>query len=84
MNTKLTLNVDEGIIQDAKNYAKKHHISLSKIIEKYLRNITGKLTISFETKNNTITDELSGVLSNTNKNDIKDAKYLYLKEKYKL
>lgn len=40
MNTKLTLTVEEKIIQKAKLYAKKQGRSLSDIIENYLRMIT--------------------------------------------
>lgn len=40
MNTKLTLNLDEGIIHEAKTYAKKHQTSLSKLVENYLNSLT--------------------------------------------
>lgn len=40
MNTKLTLNLDKEIIQDAKTYAKSHSVSLSKLIENYLNSLT--------------------------------------------
>ncbi len=40
MNTKLTLNLDKEIIEEAKSYAKSHRISLSKLIENYLNSIT--------------------------------------------
>ena len=36
MDTKLTLKLDQGIIERAKTYAKKNDTSLSKLIEKYL------------------------------------------------
>ena len=42
MNTKLTLNIDKEIIEEAKTYAKSHHISLSKLIETYLNSLTRK------------------------------------------
>ena len=44
MNTKLTLTVDESIIEKAKLYAKSKGRSLSDVIENYL-----KLLISEET-----------------------------------
>ena len=84
MHTKLTLNVEEEIIQDAKKYAKKNRISLSKIVEKYLKNITTGLKETSKTTKNTVTHELSGIINDTDKNVIKDAKLLYLKDKYKL
>ncbi|MBP0613668.1 hypothetical protein J8J42_11525 [Chryseobacterium sp. cx-311] len=40
MNTKLTLNLDKEIIEEAKIYAKSHRVSLSKLIENYLNSIT--------------------------------------------
>ena len=40
MNTKLTLNLDKEIIDEAKTYAKSHSVSLSKLIESYLNSLT--------------------------------------------
>jgi len=40
MNTKLTLNIDKEIIEEAKIYAKSHSVSLSKLIENYLNSLT--------------------------------------------
>lgn len=40
MNTKLTLNLDKNVIDEAKAYAKSHHVSLSKLIENYLHSLT--------------------------------------------
>lgn len=37
MHSKLTLSLDKKIIERAKKYAKKKNISLSKLIETYLR-----------------------------------------------
>jgi hypothetical protein len=42
MNTKLTLNLDKEIINEAKIYAKSHSVSLSKLIENYLNSLTQK------------------------------------------
>ena len=36
MDTKLTLKLNDSIIEQAKSYAKKKNISLSKLIESYL------------------------------------------------
>ena len=36
MNTKLTLNIDQSVIEEAKFYAKNNSVSLSKLIENYL------------------------------------------------
>jgi hypothetical protein len=40
MNTKLTLVIEQEIIQKAKDYAKKKNRSLSNIIENYLKSLT--------------------------------------------
>lgn len=42
MDTKLTLKLEETIIEKAKVYAKNHKTSISKLIENYLLNITGE------------------------------------------
>jgi len=43
MNTKLTLTIEEDIIEKAKVYAKSEHRSLSDIIENYLKLLTSDL-----------------------------------------
>lgn len=40
MNTKLTLVLEQEIIQKAKDYAKKKNRSLSNIVENYLKSLT--------------------------------------------
>ena len=42
MNTKLTLVLEEEVIQKAKDYAKKKNRSLSNIIENYLKSLTNE------------------------------------------
>ena len=44
MNTKLTLNIDEHVIEEAKFYAKNNSVSLSKLIENYLLSLTKRTT----------------------------------------
>ncbi len=44
MDTKLTLNVDKVIIEQAKDYAKSHKISLSRLIESYLASLINRKT----------------------------------------
>ena len=36
---KLTLNVEPEVIEAAKNYAQAHHVSLSKLVTQFLRNL---------------------------------------------
>ena len=40
MNTKLTLKLDQEIIEKAKHYASEKKLSLSRIIENYLNSLT--------------------------------------------
>jgi len=79
MNTKLTLNLDKGIIEQAKSYAKQNSVSLSKLIENYL----GSLTVKSVDKNSIspLVESLTGVVQNENydeKNDYRN----YISEKY--
>ena len=62
MNTKLTINLDKEIINEAKTYAKSHRVSLSKLIESYLNSLTR------ETKKKTsvspLVESLTGIIPN--------------------
>ncbi len=42
MDSKLTLKLNESVINQAKQYAEANNISLSKLIENYLRAITSE------------------------------------------
>lgn len=42
MNTKLTLNIDESVIERAKIYARKRKRSVSKLVEDYLAGISSR------------------------------------------
>lgn len=42
MNAKLTLSLDKEVIEKAKAYAKEQGISLSKMLENYLKVVTSK------------------------------------------
>lgn len=39
MTTKLTLSIESSVIEQAKNYAKAHNKSLSRLIENYLKSL---------------------------------------------
>ncbi|MGN6531026.1 MAG: DUF6364 family protein [Ginsengibacter sp.] len=79
MNTKLTLNIDDNIIEQAKIYAKDNRLSLSKLIENYLRSITqkkpGKSAVS------PLVESLTGVIS-SQADDYKKGYADYLSKKY--
>jgi len=75
MNTKLTLNIDQNVIEKAKNYAKSNSVSLSKLIENYLLSLTNKKVD--ETKVSHLVESLTGVISLENENYKKEyADYL--------
>lgn len=81
MDTKLTLKLNEDIIERAKEYAKAKKTSLSDLIENYLQKLT-----TDKNNNKTITPlvkSLSGVISlSKDYNDKKDYTN-YLTNKYK-
>lgn len=78
MNTKLTLKLDSEIIGKAKSYAKDHNSSLSKIIEKFLKNLTRKNDKNLASP---LVQELSGIMEKHQLPDETD-RYKYLMGKY--
>lgn len=79
MNTKLTLNIDNKIIEEAKSYAKNNRVSLSKLIENYLSSITKKK--SGKSSVSPLVESLTGVISAKNI-DFKKEYSDYLSKKY--
>ena len=78
MDAKLTLKLENTVIEKAKEYAKSNKTSLSRLIEHYLDSLTGKI----EEESTPLIDSLTGVV------DLKNADYKkdysdYLMEKYK-
>lgn len=80
MNKKLTLSLDENIIESAKNYAKSNNISLSKLIESYLTALTKRKRNSVEIT--PLVESLSGVITLDENFDVKDSYAEYLIKKY--
>ncbi len=81
MDSKLTLNVNKEIIEQAKEYAKSHKISLSHLIESYLSSL-----VANQSQDNEITPlvrSLSGVIELDKNFDYKEHHTNYLLEKYK-
>ena len=79
MDSKLTLSLDSSVISQAKIYAKSQDISLSKLIEMYLKYVTKE---DVETvKISPIVKELTGVITLENK-DCKKNYSDYLSKKY--
>ncbi len=79
MDTKLTLKLDNSIIEQAKKYAKENNISLSKLIETYLLAVTTKKKKSI--KISPLVQSLTGVV--TLKEDDEKGYTDFLSEKYK-
>lgn len=81
METKLTLRLNDIVIERAKIYARNQKISLSKMIESYLDSLTreteSKILIT------PLVESLSGVISLPTDFDYKKEYADYLIEKYK-
>ncbi len=81
MDTKLTLNVDKNVIEQAKEYAKSHKISLSRLVESYLSSLNSKKDREIEIT--PLVKSLSGVIKLENDFNYKESYTDYLIEKYK-
>lgn len=81
MDKKLTLSLNEEIIEQAKSYARENQTSLSKMVENYLR-----LVVENSSKNVKITPlvkSLMGVIELPQDFDEKNNYTDFLMEKYK-
>lgn len=81
MDTKLTLRLNESVIKRAKVYARNHNVSLSKVVESYLDNIT-KAENGEEVEISPLIESLSGVINLPEDYDYKSDYKDYLNEKY--
>ena len=81
MDKKLTLSLDQNIIESAKQYAKSNNVSLSKLIESYLNSLVKRKEST--TDITPLVESLSGVISLDKKFDSKEKYTNYLIEKYK-
>ena len=80
MDSKLTLKLDQGTIELAKDYARKKKTSLSKMIENYLKLLTMGTKQDIEIS--PLVESLIGVLKSKNKDYEKE--YIdHLTKKYK-
>jgi hypothetical protein len=77
MQTKLTLRLEDSLIEQAKGYAKEHDKSLSQIVTDYFKMLTQQAE---KTAISPVTNSLIGILnsSNVDQNDYKK----HLEEKY--
>ncbi len=81
MDTKLTLKLDESIIQGAKGYAEKNDRSLSDLVENYFRMLVRKERNGEEQLLPAVR-EISGVFSIGKKTGPRQQYADYLKTKY--
>ncbi len=81
MNKKLTLSLDNSVIEKAKDYAQNKKKSLSQMVENYFRFITSE-TQNEENKIAPIIEELTGSIKISNNFVYEDVKINYLKNKY--
>jgi len=72
MNKKLTLLLDETIISQAKEYAKKQNETLSGMVEKYFAFITTKNPKKTSISTSREIEKLSGIISIPDGLDIKE------------
>ena len=81
MNTKLTLRLDENLIQSAKLYSAKTGKSISKIVSNYFTLIDVMLSEKPQTTSR-ITNSLRGCLKNESGAISEDEYKKYLESKY--
>ncbi len=82
MDTKLTLKLDQEIIEKAKHYASEKKLSLSRIIENYLNSLTSEKTNN-DIQISPFVKSLSTGISIPADNDYKKDRAAYLDQKYK-
>lgn len=82
MTAKLTLSLDEKVIEKAKIYAKERRVSLSFLVEQYFQ----KLASEYPTEpglETSIVEELSGIVSISPDEDYRKNYADYLSKKHK-
>ncbi len=60
MNTKLTLSINQTVIDEAKEYAKSNGKSLSNIVEEYLKSLSNPHKSNKSKSTRTLVKELKG------------------------
>ena len=83
METKLTLRLNDHVIEKAKIYAQSHKISLSKMIESYLDSLTNQKGVEEKKSITPLVESLGGVMDVPADFDYKKEYRDYLEEKYK-
>ena len=83
MDKKLTLSLNQTVIEKARTYSKKNKTSLSKMIEAYFDSLTNREMNENEIQITPLVESLCGVIELPNDFDYKDSKAKCLFEKYK-
>ncbi len=83
MEKKLTLRLNDRVIERAKEYAKKRRISLSKMIESYLDSLTQEKNMDKEIEITPLIESLSGVINLPDDFDYKKEYRDFISKKYK-
>jgi hemerythrin superfamily protein len=81
MDNKLTLKLDNQVIEKAKTYARKKNTSLSKLIESYLQFLTSN-NKNEEEETTPLVKSLSGILNTTKSLNYKESYKKHLGKKY--
>lgn len=82
MPTKLTLTLNKNVIDHAKEYSKIHNISISKLVESYLKAITQNSSKNEPAAIPPIISSLSGIAQTTDNMSDKDLLTKALTEKF--
>lgn len=82
MDTKLTLKLDQEIIEKAKDYASEKKISLSRLIENYLNSLTSD-QMNADIQISPFVKSLSSGINIPADYDYKKERADYLEQKYK-
>ncbi len=83
MNTKLTLNLDKKVIEQAKKYAQKKQCSLSGLVETYFRFLIDQEQSTPGMEMTPTVKELSGIIQLDDTADIHEDYTDYLLQKYR-
>lgn len=80
MNAKLTLKLDQQVIESTKHYARRHGTSLSRLVEDYFSVLVRDSRKDLELTG--IVAELAGIAKGADAEDPNEGYAVYLTEKY--
>jgi len=83
MDKKLTLSLNQRVIEKAKKYARLHRTSLSRMIEAYFDTLTGSSEEDPTNATTPLVESLCGVIQLPEDFNYKEARAKHLNEKYK-